>query len=165
MGLEGPRDVCSDERVASAEVGVYAALLLDTREGGVLPPTGCNLSAVFNRKQAEIAVDLLEHEVVCHPDLFRGGMEGKSGICEARSGESGVGAVFGAVFFGLGSLEVDGNGGTPGRVVGHKFFFFLFFWVNEASWYRFMYLLLCNRGHRWMAAVRESGYELIFCSA
>ena len=37
VGLEGPRDVCSDERIGSAEVGVHAKLLLDMIEGGVCP--------------------------------------------------------------------------------------------------------------------------------
>ena len=71
MGLEGPRNVCSDERVASAEVGVHAELLLDTREGRVLPQAGCDLSEVFDRKQGKVAVAVLDHEVVCLPDLFQ----------------------------------------------------------------------------------------------
>ena len=52
VGLEWHRDVGSVERVASAEVGVHAELLLNTREGGVLPQIGCDLSAVFDLKQA-----------------------------------------------------------------------------------------------------------------
>ena len=118
VGLERPRDVCSDEGVASAEVGVHAELSLDTREGGVLPQAGCDLPAVFNRKQTVVAVALLEHEVVRLPNLFGGGTEGKSGICEARFGEGGVGAVCVAVLFGLGGSEVGGDGGAPGGVVG-----------------------------------------------
>ena len=118
VGLEKPGDVCSDERVASAEVGVHAELLLDTGEGGVLPQTGCDLSAVFIRKQAKVAVALLEHEVVCLPYLLRGGTKGEPGIGEARFGECGVGAVLVAVFLGLCSLDVGGDGGAPGGVVG-----------------------------------------------
>ena len=118
VGLEWPGDVFSDKRVASAKVGVCAELLLDTGKGGVLPQTSCDLSAVFDRKQAKVAVALLEYEVVCLPDLFRGGSEREPGICEARFGEFGVGAVVVAVFFGLCGLDVGGDGGAPGRVVG-----------------------------------------------
>ena len=60
VGLEGPQDVCSDERVASAEDWVEAELSLDPGVGGVLPQTGCDLSAVFNRKQTEVAVALCD---------------------------------------------------------------------------------------------------------
>ena len=114
VGLEGPRDVCRDERVASAEVGFQAELLLDMMEGGVLSQTGCDLSAVFNRKQAKIAVTLLEHEVVCVPYLFRGGMEREPGVGKARFGEGGVSSHLLAIFLGLRILDVGGNGGTPG---------------------------------------------------
>ena len=122
MGGEGPRNVCSDKRIATAQVGVHAELLLDTRKGGVLPQVGCYSSAVFYRKQTEVAVALLEHEVVCLSDLFGGGTEGKSGICEARFGEGGIGAVGVAVFLGLGSFEVGGDGGGPGGVGGGHHF-------------------------------------------
>ena len=37
VGLEGPRDVCSDERVASVEVWVHAELLFDSAEHEFLP--------------------------------------------------------------------------------------------------------------------------------
>ena len=84
VGLERPSDVCSDERVASVEGGVYTELFFDAGEGGVLPQAGCDLSAVFNRKQTEVAVALLEHEVVCLTDLFRGGSEREPGIGDAR---------------------------------------------------------------------------------
>ena len=70
-----------------------AELLLDLGERGVLPQAGCNLSAVFDRKQTEIAVALLEHEVVCLPYLLGGASEGEPGICEARFGEGGVDAI------------------------------------------------------------------------
>ena len=137
VGLERPRNVCSDERVASAEVGVGAELLLDSGKGGVLPQTGCDLSAVLDRKQAKVAVALLEHEVVCLPDLFRGGSEGKPGIGEARFGEGGMGAAGVAVLFGLGGLDVGGDCSAP-RGVGGRHFFGR---VNEASRCRFVYLL------------------------
>ena len=67
VGLEWPRDVCSDERVASAEVGVRAEFFLDTGEGGVLPQIGCDVSLVFDRKHVKVAVALLQHEVVWPP--------------------------------------------------------------------------------------------------
>ena len=82
MGLERPRDVGSDERIAPAEVGVHAELLLDTVEGGVLPQSDCSLSAVLLCKQTEITEALLEHEVVCLPYLLRGGLEGEPHIGE-----------------------------------------------------------------------------------
>ena len=87
-----------------------------------MPQAGCDLSAVFDRKQAKIAVALLEHELVCLPDLFGGGTEREPGIGEARFGEGGVGAAGAAIFFGLGGLDVGGNGGAPGRVGSRHFF-------------------------------------------
>ena len=86
-----------------------------------MPQAGCNLSSVFNRKLTEVAVALLEHEVVCLPNLFWGGSEGTSGVCEARFGKGGVGVIFVAVFFGLGSLKVVGNGCGLGVVGGRHF--------------------------------------------
>ena len=77
LGLERARDVYSDERDSSAEVAVDAELCLHLAEGGVLTQAGCNLSAVLERKQTEVAVSLLEHEVVGLPDLFGGGLEGE----------------------------------------------------------------------------------------
>ena len=118
VGLEGPIDIGCDEQVASAEVVALAALLLNTREGGVSPQRGGDLPAVFDYKQSEVAVALLEHEVVCLPDLFRGSTEGQPGIGEPWFGEGGICAILLAVFFGLGSLEVGGDSGAPGRVVG-----------------------------------------------
>ena len=118
VGLEGPRDICSDERVASAEVVMEAELLFDPGVGGVLPQAGCDLSAVLDREQTEVAVALLEHEVVCLPYLFGGGTEWEPGIGEARFGEGAVCVVMVAVFRGLGLLDVGGDGGGPGGVVG-----------------------------------------------
>ena len=118
MDLEGPRDVYSDERIASAEVGVPAELLLDMGEGGLLPQTCCDLSAVLNRKQPKVAVALLKHEVVCLPDLLRGGLEWEPGIDKDRFGECGVGAVLVAVFLGLRGLDVGGDGSALGGVIG-----------------------------------------------
>ena len=118
VGLEWPRDVCSDECVASAEPLVFAELLLDPAECGVVPQAGCNLSAVCNRKQAKVAVALLDHKVVGLPYLFWGGLEGEPGIGEARFGEGGVFAVLVAVILGLGLLDVGGDGSAPGGVVG-----------------------------------------------
>ena len=76
------------------------------------------MSAVLDRKQAKVAVALLEHEVVCLPYLFGGGLEGEPGVGEARFGEGGVGAVLVAVFLGLCLLDVGGDGGAPGGVDG-----------------------------------------------
>ena len=90
-------------------------------EGGVLLQAGCNLSAVFDRKQAKVAVALLEHEVVGRPDLFTGDTEGEPGICEAWFGEFGVYTCCVAGFFRLGGLEMGGDGGAPGGVVGRHF--------------------------------------------
>ena len=90
-------------------------------EGGVLPEAGCDLSVVFDRKQPQVAVALLEHEVVCLPVLFWGGTKGKSGICEARFGEGGIGAFFVAVGLCLSGLEEGSNGGAPGCVGGVHF--------------------------------------------
>ena len=56
---------------------------LCSAESGVLPQAGCNLSAVLDRKQTEVAVALLEHEVVGLPNLFVGGLEGEPGIGKA----------------------------------------------------------------------------------
>ena len=64
VGLERPGDIRSDKRVASAESSVCAELFFDRGEGGVLPQAGCNLSAVLDLKQTEVAVALLEHQVV-----------------------------------------------------------------------------------------------------
>ena len=75
-----------------------------------MPLAGCNLSAVLDCKQAKIAVALLEHKVVYLPDLFGGGTEGKSGICEVRFGEVRVNAVCMDVFLSLGGLEVADDG-------------------------------------------------------
>lgn len=58
------------------------------------------MSAVLDRKQTEVAVALLEHEVVGLPYLLRGAPEWESGIGEARFGEVGIGAAFVAFFFG-----------------------------------------------------------------
>ena len=118
MGLEGHRDVPSDERVASAEAEMLAELFLDPAKCEVLPQAGRNLSAVFNHKQTEVAVALLEHGVVCLPYLFGGGTEGEPGVGEARFGEGVLDSVFVAFFLGLGLLDVGGDGGAPGRVVG-----------------------------------------------
>ena len=101
MVLERPRDVCSNKRVASVEVGFHAELSLVMMEGGVLPQAGCDLSAVFDCKQAKVAVALLEHEVVYLPDMFGGGTEREPGIGEARFGKGGVGAAGVAVFLAL----------------------------------------------------------------
>ena len=72
--------------------------------GGVLPQAGCYLSVVSDCKQTEVAVALLEHEVVSLPNLFGGGTEGKPGIGRARFGEGVVGAVLVDVFLGLSVL-------------------------------------------------------------
>ena len=118
VGLERPRNKRIDERVAYAEVSVYAELLLDALEAGVVSQAGCDLSAVFDRKQAMIAVALLEHEVFCLTYLFGGGTEGGPGICEASFVECRIGIVFLSVFFGLGVLDVCSNESVPGEVVG-----------------------------------------------
>ena len=118
VGLEWPRDEGSDEHVASAEAVVQTELLLDSGKGGVLPQACCYLSAVLDRKQAKIAVALLEHEVVCLPYLLRGGTEWEPGVSEARFGEGAVCAILVAVFLGLGLLDVGGDSGGPGGVVG-----------------------------------------------
>ena len=97
---------------------VEAELLLDPGVGGVLPQAGCDLSAVLDRKQAEVAVALLEHEVICLPYLLGGGTEWEPDIGKARFSEGAVCAVLVAVFFGLGLLDVGGDGGGPGGVVG-----------------------------------------------
>ena len=122
VGLEGSRNVCSDEQVSSAEVGICAELLLDTRKGGVRPQAGCDSSTVFNRTQAKVAEALLDHKVVCLPNLFAEGTQEKPGIREARFGEFGIGANCVAVFLGLGGLEVGGDCGALGGVIGRHFF-------------------------------------------
>ena len=120
MGLERPGDVGSDEQVASAESAVCAQLLLYTSEGGVLPQAGCNFSVVLDHNQAKVAVALLEHKVVCLPDLLRGGTKVEPGVGEARLGECHIGTRFLAVFLGLRSSDVGGDGSGPGgSVVGH----------------------------------------------
>ena len=58
--LEGPRDVGSDKRITSAEVGAHAEQFRNTRQGGVWPQRGSYLSAVFYRKQTEVVVALLD---------------------------------------------------------------------------------------------------------
>ena len=93
--------------------------MLDSGKCGVLPQTGCDLSAVFDRKQMEVAVAQLEHEVVCLPYLFWGGSEGEPGICKARFGEGGVSAVSWTFLRGLCLGDVSGDclaqGGCSGR--------------------------------------------------
>ena len=118
VGLERPRDIASVERKTTVDVGVHAELLLDTVEGGVLPQAGCNLSAVLDRKQTEIAEALLEHAVVCLPYLLGGGSEGQPGVGEPRFGEFGVCGVFLAAHLSLGIGDVGADGGAPEGVVG-----------------------------------------------
>ena len=118
VGLERPGDVCSDEGITSAKGLVCDELLLDMGKRGVLPQAGCNLSAVFNRKQAKVAVALQEHEGVCLPYLFWEGTEREPGIREPRLGEGGVCALLLAVFLGLCVAYVGGDGGAPGGVIG-----------------------------------------------
>ena len=120
VGPEGPRDVCSYERVASAEGDMFTVLFLDAGKGGVFPQAGCYLSAVLDCKQPKVAVALLEHKVVCLPYLLWGGMERKPGICQARFGECGVCAVLLAFFCGLCMGEVGGDGLAPGRGGGRQ---------------------------------------------
>ena len=93
---------------------MYAELLLDLGERGVLPQAGCNLSAALDRKQTEVVVALLEHEVVCLPYQFGRGLEGEPGICEARFDEGGVGAILRAFLRGLCLGEVVGDCLAPG---------------------------------------------------
>ena len=117
MGLEWPRDVGCDERVAPAESCMLAELFLNLGEGGVLPQASCYLSAVFHRKQTEVAVALLEHEVVCLPDLFWGGLEVLPGICEARLEEGCFCSIDWLV--GVASREL-GEGGFPRALHSEK---------------------------------------------
>ena len=118
MRLEWPGNVYSDEKIASAEVGIHEELLLNAGVGGVLPQAGCNLSAVLDRKQVKVAVALLENEVVCLPYLFSGGMERKPGIRKAMLGEGGVRVVLVAAFHYFCLLDMCGESGAPGRAVG-----------------------------------------------
>ena len=97
---------------------VEAELLLDSGVGGVLPQTGCDLSAVLDRKQAKVAVALLEHEVVCLPNLFGGGSEGEPGVCEARFGDGGAGAILWAFIRGLCLGDLTGDCLAPGGCGG-----------------------------------------------
>ena len=122
MGLERSRDECSDERVTSAEDVVCTELFLNAGECGVVPQVSRDLSPVFDSEMAEVAVALLQHEVICLPDLFGGGSEEKPGICEARFAECGVDAVFVAVFLGLGFLDVGRDGGAPRAGSGGRHF-------------------------------------------
>ena len=80
-----------------------------------MPQAGCDLSAVLDRKQMEVVVSLLEHEVVGLPDLFGRGLEGEPGIGKARFGECGVHAILVAFLGGLCLGEVGGDGLAPGR--------------------------------------------------
>ena len=118
VGLEWPRDIGSDERAASAESSVCVKLFLNSGKVGVFPQASCDLSAVFNRKQAKVAVALLKHEVVCLPYLLRGGMKRGPAVCEARFGACRVGIIFLAFFFGLGILDGGSDESVPGGVVG-----------------------------------------------
>ena len=115
LGLERPGDVGSDERITSGETGVCAELLLHTFIRGVIPQAGCHLPAVLNRKQAKVAVSLLEHEVVSLPDLFRGGAEGEPCIGGARLEKGSLCCVYWMA--GLCSHKL-GEGGVPGA---HQF--------------------------------------------
>ena len=54
----------------------------------------------------------LDHGVVCLPNMFGGGTEGKPGLCEAWFIEGGVDPVLVAVLLGVGGLKVGGNGGA-----------------------------------------------------
>ena len=121
VDLEGPRDECGDEIVASAECGVEAKLFLNSGERGVMPQAGCNLSAVLDHNQMKVLETLLEYEVVCLPYLLQEGTEGEPSIGESRLSEGGVCAVLLAVFVGLGLLYVGGDGGAPGGSIGHHY--------------------------------------------
>ena len=67
-----------------------AELVLDTAEGGVFPQAGCDLSAVFDCKQTEVAVSLLEHEVIGLPYLLGGGPERGPGVGKDRFDEGSI---------------------------------------------------------------------------
>ena len=103
------------------EDSIHDKLLFDTREGGVLPQAGCDLSAVFDRKQEKVAEALLKQEVVCLQYLFGGGKEWVPGVCECTFSEFGVAAVGLAVVLGLGIGDVGADGGAPEVVVGSHF--------------------------------------------
>ena len=95
-------------------------LLLNPFVGGELAQALGDLPAVLDHEEPQVAIPLAKHEVVCLPDLFRGGSEGGEGVGVARAREfpdyaikvSWVGADGGH----LGGVVVDFI--VPGRHVG-----------------------------------------------
>ena len=62
-------------------------LLLNPFVGRELAQVLGDLPAVLNREEPQVAVPLVEHEVVGLPNLFGGGSEGGEGVGVARAGE------------------------------------------------------------------------------
>ena len=87
VGLERGRDVSGDEGVAACECPVGMELLLYPFVGGELAQALGDVPVVLDREESQVAVPLVQHEVVCLPYLFWGGSEGGEGIGEAGSSE------------------------------------------------------------------------------
>ena len=117
LGLEGPRDECCDEVITSAEKGVHPQLLFELGILGVLAQTLDNLLEVFEAEEPQVAVALLEHQVVSLPDLFGGGSEWQPVISKARLGEGSLCRI--GRLAGLCSHEL-GDGGIPRSLHGEK---------------------------------------------
>ena len=87
MGHKLAQDVGRDEAIATGKGPVGPELLLDPFVGGELAQALGDLPAVLDREKPQVAGPLAEHEVVCLPDLFRGGSEGGEGVGVARACE------------------------------------------------------------------------------
>ena len=62
-------------------------MLLNPFVGGELAQALGDLPAVLDREEPQVAIPLVEHEVVCLPDLFGGSSEGGEGVGEAGACE------------------------------------------------------------------------------
>ena len=114
-------DVCRNELIVAAEDWVFAELWLNARKGWVCTQALGDLLAVSDREKSQVAVAVLEHQVVGFSDLFVGSREREDSVCEFWFGEGGNYAIGG--FFD-GCPKLGGMGGelvefgTPGGLEG-----------------------------------------------
>ena len=72
---------------------MFAELVLNVGKGWVCAQALGDLSAVSDREEAQVAVAVLEHQVVGFPDLFGGSRKREDSVCESWLSESGDYAI------------------------------------------------------------------------